>query len=285
MTDPAGELRSLISLLDDESADIFDAVRKKLISIGPEAVPALRDAAGSDSLIIRDRARDIAEKIIGLSLRSQFGELLLHAEGGDINLEKAVLLLARYEYPDLDTKAYSDMLSLWAQQLKSKLAGHNDPAELISLVNEFFIKEKGLQGYREDYYNPSNSYINCVLDTRKGIPISLCVVYILVARRINIPIEGIGMPSHFVLKYNIGTKEVFIDPFNGGQFLSREQCIQFIESAGFGFALAYLEKVSNRQIVERMIRNLIFAYQQKNDPLRAETLAGIGAVFGGNLYS
>ncbi len=279
------ELRSLIALLDDESTDVFDAVKQKLISLGTDVVPALRDAAKSDSLLVRGRAQDIAERIIGLTLRSQFSELLIQSEGADIDLEKAVFLLARYQYPELDAKFYTDMLTIWAKELKSKIAGHDDPAEIISLVNDFFMKEKGLHGNRKDYYNPDNSYINRVLDSKKGIPISLCTLYILVTRRLNIPLDGIGMPSHFVLKYNIGEREIFIDPFNGGQFLSREQCIQFIESAGFGFALAYLEKVSNRQIIERIIRNLIFAYQQRNETARAETLAGIGAVFGGNLYS
>ncbi len=279
------DLQFLLTLLDDESEDVYGAVREKLISLGPGVVTALRGAAESDSLLIRERARTIAEKIIGVMLRSQFAELLLHNEGGDIDLEKAVFLLARYEYPALDVKMYTEMLNLWATELKARLAGHDDPAETLSLINDFFIREKGLQGNRENYYDPGNSYIKCVMDTRKGIPISLSVVYLLVTRRINIPLDGIGMPSHFVLKYTIGEKELFIDPFNGGQFLSREQCIQFIESDGFGFALAYLEKVSNRQIIERMIRNLIYAYQQKNETDRVETLAGVGAVFGGNLYS
>lgn len=272
------EYQSLIRLLDDESS-VYNAVQQKLLEMGPEIVPSLRETAETGSPLMRERAREIAEQITIGQVRAQFRELVEHADHGDIDLERGVFIIARYQYPMLDVKHYTEMLNGFAAQLDAKLSGHDDPNEILYLINDFFIREKKFQGNKIDYYNPDNSYINRVLDSRMGIPITLCLVYLLIARRLNIPLAGIGMPSHFIVRYKVGSSEIFIDPFNGGQLLTREQCIASLDQEGFGYTPSYLEKVGNRYMIERMLRNLAMAYTQLGDSLRARNLITLNDVF------
>ena len=276
MFDPK-EYQSLLRLLDDESS-VYDAVQQRLLEMGPDVVPSLRETAETGSPLMRERAKDIAERITIGQLRAQFRDLVGHTDHGDIDLERGIFIIARYQYPTLDVKHYTEILNSLAAELDAKLTGHDDPNEILYLVNDFLIKEKKFQGNKIDYYNPDNSYINRVLDSRMGIPISLCIVYLLIARRLNIPLVGIGMPSHFVLKYTVGSSEIFIDPFNVGQLLTREQCIASLDQTGFGYTPSYLEKVSNRYMIERVLRNLELAYTQQGDPLRARNLITLNDV-------
>ncbi len=271
------EYQSLIRLLDDESS-VYDMVQRRLLEMGPDVVPSLLEAAETGSPLTKERAKDIAERITIGQLRAQFRDLVGHTGQGDIDLERGMFIIGRYQYPMLDVKYYTEMLNSFAAELDAKLAGHDDPDEILYLVNDFFIKEKKFQGNKIDYYNPDNSYINRVLDSRMGIPISLCIVYLLIARRLNIPLAGIGMPSHFLLNYTVGSSEIFIDPFNGGQLLTREQCIASLDQTGFGYTPSYLEKVSNRYIIERVLRNLALAYTQQGDSLRARNLITLNDV-------
>jgi regulator of sirC expression with transglutaminase-like and TPR domain len=270
MVDPK-EYQSLLRLLDDESS-VYEAVQQKLLEMGADVVPLLRETAETGSPIVRERAIEIAERITIGQLRTQFRDLVEHTDHGDIDLERGLFIIARYQYPDLDVKYYTEMLNGFAAELDAKLTGRDDPNEILYLINSFFITQKKFQGNKIDYYNPDNSYINRVLDIRMGNPISLCIVYLFIASRLNIPLSGIGMPSHFVLKYTVGASEIFIDPFNGGQLLTREQCITSLDQTGFGYTPSYLEKVSNRYVVERVLRNLALAYTQQGESLRARNL-------------
>ena len=265
------ELQSLVRLLDDEE-NIYAAVQQRLLGMGSEIVPLLREIAETGSLLMRERAKEITDQIAIAELRTQIRDLVGHVEHGDIDLERGAFIIARYQYPGLDTKHYTELLNSYAAELDAQLTGHDDPNEIISLVNGFFIAQKKFRGNKNDYYHPDNLFLNRVLDLGLGIPISLGTVYLLIARRLNIPLEGIGMPSHFLLKYTVGTSEIFIDPFNGGRFLTREECIASLDTSGFGYTPSYLEKVTNRYIIERILRNLALAYTQQGEPTRARDL-------------
>jgi len=266
----ATEIRSLIKLLDDESEEIVTTVKGKLLDKGIEIIPFLEEALAV-SPVLQERIRSIIHGLTTAEVRRQFEELS-HGEQSDIDLEMGVSTLARFGYPSEDLRWCSKLLDQFAQELDSKLDTHDDPLDIISNVTSFLSSEKGFKGNIEDYYNPENSYINRVLERRTGLPISLCVVYLLVAKRLNIPLFGVGMPGHFLLKYQVGEKEIFLDPFRGAKLLSRADCRDFIEATGYGFREEFLSTVTNRQILERMIRNLILAYRQRGEVHRIPSL-------------
>jgi regulator of sirC expression with transglutaminase-like and TPR domain len=275
----SAEIRSLIKLLDDESEEIVGAVKGKLLENGTASIPSLEDAIETGSPVLRERIRSIIQELATAQVRKQLEELR-HVDAADLDLEAGALVVARYGYPSEDLKWCSKVLDDFAQELDSRLDTHDDPLDIISTVSSFLSFERGFKGDIEDYYNPENSYINRVLERRTGLPISLCIIYLLVAKRLNIPLFGVGMPGHFLLKYEVGEKEIFLDPFRGEKLLSRAVCRYFIEATGYGFREEYFSTVTNRQILERMIRNLMLAYRQKGEVDRIQSLQSFLEILG-----
>ncbi|MGA9365276.1 MAG: transglutaminase-like domain-containing protein [Bacteroidota bacterium] len=276
--DTAG-IRSLIKLLDDESEEIVSTVKEKLLESGSASIPSLEEAMATGSPVLRERLRSVVIELTTAQVRIQLEELRL-GEAADLDIEAGALVVARYGYPSEDLKWCSKVFDEFAQELDSRLDTHDDPLDIISAVSSFLSFEGGFKGDIEDYYNPENSYINRVLERRTGLPISLCIIYLLVAKRLNIPLFGVGMPGHFLLKYEVGEKEIFLDPFRGAKLLSRTDCRDFIEATGYGFREEYFSTVTNRQILERMIRNLMLAYRQKGELDRIPNLQSFLEILG-----
>jgi len=138
-----------------------------------------------------------------------------------IDLLRAALTIARTEYPALDADSYVAQVDVLAERVSRRIRDLGDTAQTIYALNTTLFQEEGLRGNRDDYYDPRNSFVNDVLDRRLGIPITLALIYMEVARSIGFPLLGVGMPGHFLLKhYDIEGRQVLIDAFNGGNILS-----------------------------------------------------------------
>jgi regulator of sirC expression with transglutaminase-like and TPR domain len=180
-----------------------------------------------------------------------------------VPLAEAALLMACEEYPQLEISPYLDRLDHFADLVRPKLHLGISPLDTIEILNDVLFGIEGFRGNTENYNDPRNSFFNDVLERRVGIPITLSAVYLEVARRISFPIFGVGMPGHFLVKYGDRTQEFFLDPFNGGQILTREDCAQrFADMFGNGqeFSDRMLDVVSPRQMLFRMLNNLKTIY-------------------------
>jgi regulator of sirC expression with transglutaminase-like and TPR domain len=176
-----------------------------------------------------------------------------------IPLAEASLILACEEYPQLEISPYLDMLDNMAEVAAQKLMPADSPVETIRKINAVLFEDFEFRGATEDYYDPRNSFFNDVLDRRIGIPITLSTVYMEVARRLNFPIVGVGMPGHFIVKYSDRSEEFFLDPFNRGEILTRDDCRNRVyERYGDSveFSDRILGRVTHRQILWRMLNNL-----------------------------
>ncbi len=176
-----------------------------------------------------------------------------------VPLAEAALILACEEYPQLEISPYLDMLDNMAEIAAQRLLPSDSPIETVRKLNTVLFEIFEFRGATEDYYDPRNSFFNDVLDRRIGIPITLSTVYMEVARRLNIPIVGVGMPGHFIVKYSDRREEFFLDPFNRGEILTHEDCKNRIferygDSVEFSDRL--LGRVTHRQILWRMLNNL-----------------------------
>lgn len=181
-----------------------------------------------------------------------------------IDLLRAALTIARTEYPDLDFEGYGARIEELARRVKRLAPDLGDPSESIAALNRVLFEEEGFRGNREDYYDPRNSLLNDVLDRKLGIPITLAVVYMEVARRVGFPLVGVGMPGHFLLKhYDVDGREILIDPFNRGSILTAKDCQQRLDELYGGqmpLQPAFLMAVSRRQVLVRMLNNLRSIY-------------------------
>ena len=181
----------------------------------------------------------------------------------DVDLIRAALVIARTEYPDLDVESYASKLEDLARRVAAK-APALESRETFSALNHVLFEEVNLRGNREDYYDPKNSFLNDVLDRGLGIPITLAIVYMEVARRVGLPLAGVGMPGHFLLKhFSDDGRETLIDCFNRGDVLSRQECqsrLDEIYSGEMRLRPEFLQPISRRQILTRMLNNLKTVY-------------------------
>ena len=180
-----------------------------------------------------------------------------------ISLAKAALFFAQTQYPDLNPDDYLTKLDAIASVLQDRLPDNSYPLKMIQTINQYLFEELRFTGNTRDYYDPRNSYLHEVLDRKLGIPISLSILYLEIAQRLNFPMVGIGMPGHFLIRPNFEDAGIFVDAFNQGEILFPEDCesrLQQVYQQPVKLESAFLEAISNRQILVRMLTNLKIIY-------------------------
>jgi regulator of sirC expression with transglutaminase-like and TPR domain len=188
-----------------------------------------------------------------------------------VPLAEAALAIAEEEYPDLEVDGYLTRLDDLAARVGRKAPPPVRAASTLRALREVLHDEEGLRGNEQDYYDPRNSFLSDVLDRRLGIPISLSVVYLEVARRAGLRLDGVGFPGHFLVKYVAASgAEVFLDAFHGGEMLSADECLARYKASSGGHELdpKYLAGLSSRQVLGRMLQNLKRVYIEKKDDVR-----------------
>lgn len=255
-----GEIKALITLLGDDDISIRNLAREKLKQAGAAAEPLLRDTADSDAEgRIRIEIRNILEDTRVAALREDFAKLCRT----EFDLETAVFLLAKLEYPSMDTAAYTSRLDYYTKEIEERTQNASHELERIAQLNQYLFQELNFRGNRKTYYDAENSFINRVMDRRLGIPISLSAVYLFLAKRLELPVRGVGLPGHFMVKYGDNSDGIYIDAFNRGQILSRADCERLVRQLGYTARSAHFSPSRPRDIFIRMIRNLLLIYQQQ----------------------
>ena len=256
---------ALINLLADEDAGIYKTVKEKIVSIGPDAVSWLRPHTLSGEPLLRRRAQGIIQHFARQVADNDFlGFCLKHGE--EFNIEEGAWLLAKTHHPDINVEAYQALLDSFAASLKTRIETDSSPKEILSTFNNFVFDELGFHGNEENFYDPENSYLNRVIDRRMGNPISLCLVYILLARRLRLPVAGIGLPGHFICRFQSSAAEIYIDAFNAGKFLTKADCVQFLLRGNYSLHDDYLTPVTARRFLMRICGNVHQIYQHLSLP-------------------
>lgn len=189
-----------------------------------------------------------------------------------INLAKAALYIAQEEAPDIAPDEYLNALDIMADEVKQRLPRQLYPLRIIQTINRYLYEDFKFSGNTADYYDPRNSFLNHVLDCRTGIPITLSLVYLEIAQRIDFPMIGIGMPGHFLIRPDFEDAGIYVDAFNRGEILFPEDCknrLSQIYGQPVELQPAFLAPVSRRQILARMLSNLKAIYLNQGDRIRA----------------
>ena len=203
--------------------------------------------------------------------RERFAEIISRHDS-EVHLAEAALLIAAEEYPRLDVALYLEKLENFSDRARERAASATNAADLIASLNATLFDELGFQGNRENYYDPRNSFLNEVIDRRCGIPITLSVIYIEVARQIGFPIHGIGLPGHFIVGHFNPSENFFIDVFNGGRLLTENALADLVTGMSGGrleFNATHLLPVTKKQLLTRMLSNLLSIYAGSQDYRRA----------------
>lgn len=276
------EIRSLISLLDDDDPEVSSIIQEKILSLGTDVIPFLeREWSLIDNIYHQQKVENVIHQI-------QFGQLQadlknwLKSERQD--LLEACYLVARYKFPHLE---YSTLLSgIEKLRMDAWLEMHYDlsPYERVRILNYVFYQLHGFKGNTESYHDPRNSFLNQVLESKTGNPIMLAVIYMLVAQKLNIPVFGVNLPQHFVLAYmdtvssgrldalyqsrpleeaaRDGNVLFYINAFNLGAVFSKANLEQFLKQVGIESKPEFFKPCSNLDILKRILRNLIAAYEK-----------------------
>jgi regulator of sirC expression with transglutaminase-like and TPR domain len=257
---------ALLNLLTDEDPAIYQPVRQRILSCGPSVTSWLRPHTLSREPVLRRRAQEIVRHFQRQSADTSFlGFCLKHGE--DLDLETGIWMLAQTQYPDINIEAYEALLDTYASALQERIDSSKSAKEILKAMQKYLFAELGFRGNESNYYDPENNYLNRVMDRRTGNPINLCLLYLLLGRRLRLPIAGIGLPGHFVCRYQSTAEEVYIDAFNGGRLLTKADCVKYLVHGHYGMRDDVLVPVSPRRLLLRVCANLhqIYLHLEASD--------------------
>jgi regulator of sirC expression with transglutaminase-like and TPR domain len=252
---------ALLTLLSDEDPAVYRTVRQEILREGPPATEWLRPCMISLDPALRRRAQEIVLQFDKQAADNRFLTFCLQ-HGEEFDLEQGAWLLAQSEYPDINVDGYRALLDGFSSEIKEKLRRRACAKEVLTILNESLFLKLGFNGNEDNFNDPQNGYLNRVLDRRTGNPITLCLLYVLLARRLSLPITGIGLPGRFICRYQTSAEEIYIDPFAGGALLSKGDCVHYLLNTSFSVRDDYLAPVTPRRFLLRSCANLHQIYLQ-----------------------
>ena len=256
------ERAALVTLLADDDAAIYQTVRNKILSCGQPAREWLRPHTLSSDPLLRRRAQEIIQHLARQTADDRFLAFCVQHHGEEFDLEEGVWLLAQTHFPDANTDAYTALLDSYANELRERLDPTAKPRQFLATMTNFLFDELKFSGDEKNYYDPDNSYLNRVIDRRLGNPISLSLIFLFVARRLKLPVVGIGLPGHFLCRFQNSSDEIYVDTFYRGRFLTKNDCIRHLVRGNFPIDETNFSPTTPRRILTRICSNLHQSYQQ-----------------------
>lgn len=267
------EIESLVYLLEDPDPRIQKQIEARLLEWGERAIPQLDQArVQSDNRGEREAIVRILHRITFSSLMEEFANLAHQGIQGRARLESALFLLARFGNPTLDEGYHRRRLNRMAQEVASRLTPGETEGRKMHTLLQYLFGELQFKGETHDYHSVESAYLDRVLDRRRGMPVMLGSIVLFLARRLNLPFYGVNMPVHFMLIYQGTTRELMIDPFDGGRVVSYDQCHFFLKKNGIQPRPEHFQRCSSEEIVVRCLRNLIYSYSRRKEEDRVSDL-------------
>ena len=206
----------------------------------------------------------------------------------DIRLDRGALLVARSEYPDLDHAHYLAEFDRLSARVRRRLPTPREPLPVLGALNAVLVEEEGYRGNSEDYYDPKNSYLNDVMDRKLGIPITLSLVYLEIARRIGFPLCGVPFPGHFLVRHRSEGRDLFLDPYNRGEILlprdlrarlaglfGKKAAEEILQQNQNRLPDAFVGDAAPKDILIRMLTNLREIYSRRQDLARGRRVVAM----------
>ena len=275
------ELTAIISLLEDNDLEIVKAVTEKLLDRGTLIVPELERAW---EMAPDERQQERLENIIkAIQFRSVKDDLKRWVETGSVNILEGAYCVARFSFPDISFSYLDDYIERIRKDIWLEINNNLTALEKVKVINYVLYEIYRFSRNQSDFYSPRNSLINQVIETRKGNPISLAIIYLSVARKLELPIFGVNLPKNFILAYkdeyehkDVSDESVdilfYINPYNKGSVLGRREIDYFITRQQLEPLPEYYIPCSNRDIIIRLINNLILSYEKSGNSERTAML-------------
>jgi regulator of sirC expression with transglutaminase-like and TPR domain len=263
-----GQQAALLKLLSDDDDGTVRLVKEQLVRAGSGVLPDLEELLAADHPAATAHVRAVISEIHARAADVRLTGFL--SEFGDSDrIEEACWLLAEAMLPGIETGHYRRLLDAWGATLADRTRELRAPADRIGAMRALLCAELGFRGNTRDYYNPGNSLLPSVIDTRLGIPISLCVLFMLVGERAGIAVRGVNLPGHFIARHD----EVLFDPFHEARLMSATDCAEILAQQNQPLPVGQLDPVAPRLILLRMLTNLLYLFEQREDTASKQRVA------------
>jgi regulator of sirC expression with transglutaminase-like and TPR domain len=280
------EINALIRLLDDSDAEVYEQIQSRILTLGKEVIPLLESAwSHSMDALMQQRIENIIHKI---QLDVLQKELTHWVDAGCVDMIKGALLLARYQYPDLNETEAINRLDEIKKDAWLEMNPHLTALEQVKILNHIFFDVHGFGGNTQNYHAPQNSFINIALETKKANPLMLSILYMEVARSAEVPVYGVNLPEHFILCYkdeqsmlglhpdkDVSSILFYINPFSRGDIFNRKEVDRFLHQLNLPPHPTFYEPCTNLDMMQRLIRNLINSFEKLGHLDKVEELQGL----------
>jgi regulator of sirC expression with transglutaminase-like and TPR domain len=264
------EIKALIHLLDDPDTEITSVVTGNLRELGTDVIPELENAWERS---VNQRQQEQIENIIqDIQFRNVKKNLIRWNESGAKDLLEGVCWIARYQYPHLQTHDIQQHIEQISGDIWLELNNRLTALEKVRIMNHIIFDVHKFSRENHNFHAPRNSYINLVLESKNGNPVSLAIIYLLVAKNLDIPIIGISLPKIFILAYmdnqtllkkrNPGNILFYINPFSRGAVLGKKEIDHYLASQKLEIRNSFYQPCTNNEIIRRLVQNLIISYEK-----------------------
>lgn len=264
------KIKALISLLDDEDREIISHVEKEIISFGGEIIPFLENEWENNfNPVVQKRIEDLIHQLHFELLKTR---LLRWKEEGGRDLLEGMWIIATFQYPDLlFSKLKNDIEQIYYE---TWLDLQNDllPFDQVKAINNVLFNKLKFGANTKNFHSPGNSMLNIVLESRKGNPISLCVIYMLVAQKLRVPVYGVNLPNLFILTYKTDQSQFYINAFNKGLIFSKADIDNYISHLNLAPLDIFFEPCTHVDIIKRVLRNLVVSFEKLGDSDKVEEI-------------
>jgi regulator of sirC expression with transglutaminase-like and TPR domain len=276
----SNKINALVSLLDDPDYEIFSEIKTQLLTLGIEAIPFLENAwETSFDTTLQKRAEEIIHDI---QYNSVSNELENWIKNGGVDLIEGIAAVARYQYPDLKTETIKQQLNEIKNDIWLELNHNLTALEIVRVVNHIIFDVHGFTGNTTNFHAPQNSFINIVMETKKGNPLMMSILYIYLAEQLDLPIFGVNLPEHFVLAYTDNEQKksdwknadvlFYINPFSKGTVFSKKDIDQFLKQIKLEHNDSYYKPCDNVNMLVRLLRNLSNSFDKIAYPQKAKEI-------------
>jgi len=261
------ELKALVSLLDDEDQQIVSHVEEKILSIGRAVIPFLeREWESNLNPSVQGRIEELIHTLQFDLLRERLKKWF---ETPDHDLLTGMWITATYQYPDLELEKLKQDLEQIYYETWLEFRPDLYPFDQVKVINSVLFGKLKFGANTKNFHSPGNSMINVVLESRKGNPITLCVIYLLVAQKLKLPVSGVNLPNLFILSYKDDNHQFYINAFNRGLIFSRQDIENYINELHLVPQASFFEACSSLDIIRRALRNLVMSFEKMGEHAKA----------------
>lgn len=264
------DLKALITLLDDHDPEIYSHIESKILELGTGLIPLLEKEWESNlNHLVQQRIESLIHQLQYARLQERLVDWI---ENKQDDLLFGMWVIATYLYPDLELDTLKEQIENLFYEVWKQIKNDTDEFEKIGILNDVLYTQYHFSSNTKNFHSPNNSMINMVLEQKKGNPISLAVVYLLVSQRLRIPVFGVNLPKLFVLTYRSSEEIFYLNTNNRGQIFHHEDISKFIEELKIPPKNEYYEPCSHLDIIVRVLRNLEQSYTKLNDKDRVKDI-------------